>query len=330
MRRRDFILFALLGGIIPAWPLMSRTQQLDRLWRIGVLMSLDETDPETHARVIAFTQSLHELGWTDRNVEIHFRWISGDPNRAQSFAKELVELQPDVIVGASNVNVTALVQNTSTIPIVFVAVGDPIASGFVASWARPGGNVTGVSNFWPSMGGKWLEILKKIAPNVARVGFIANPATMPPARYFRWIEAAASQFAIGPIAVLVHDASKIEEALAVLAREPNGGLIVPPDPFTIRHRKLIIELAARYRLPTVYPYSYYAKDGGLLSYGVDPIDEYRQAAAYVDRILRGARPADLAIQHPAKYELVINLKTARALGLDVPRALLVRANEVIE
>jgi len=327
-RRRDFIIGAASAA---TWPRSTAAQQPDLVRRVGVLMSLDETDSEAASRVAALREGLRQLGWSDgRNIRMDFRYMGGDWNRARRFARELVELLPDAIVGVSAASITALVQNTRTIPIVFVAVGEPVESGFVGSWAEPGGNVTGVSNFLSSMGSKWLEILKKIAPQVARVAFVANPDTMPLAQYFGSIEAAAHQLRIEPVARLVRESAEIEEALAELCHEPNGGLIAAPDPFVIRHRKQIIESASRYRLPAVYPFRYFADDGGLLSYGVEPVDEYRKVARYVDRILRGARPGDLPVQHPAKFELVINLKTARALGLSVPRALLILADEVIE
>jgi putative tryptophan/tyrosine transport system substrate-binding protein len=328
IRRRDFIICA--AGAV-AWPRPIQAQRPDLIRHVGVLMSLDETDSEAPSRLAALRQGLQELGWSDgRNIRIDFRWMGGDWNLARTLAKELVELQPDLILGVSGASVAALVQNTRTIPIVFVAVGEPVESGLVTSWAEPGGNVTGVSNFWSSIGSKWLELLKKIAPRVGRVAFIVNPDTLPLARYFNSIETTAPQFGIEPVYRLVRDSPEIEDALAELGRQPNGGLIAAPDAFVVRHREQIIELALRYRLPAVYPYRYFAHDGGLLSYGVDPVDEYRQAAIYVDRILRGARPADLAIQHPAKFELVINVKTAKALGLTVPRALLILADEVIE
>lgn len=327
-RRRDFIIGTASAA---AWPRSAWAQQPDPVRRIGALMSLDETDSEAPSRVAALRQGLYELGWSDgHNIRIDFRWMGGDWNRARTFAKELVELQPDAIVGVSSASVTALIQNTRTIPIVFVAVGEPVESGFVGSWAEPGGNVTGISNYWSSMGSKWLEMLKKIAPRVSRVAYVTNPDTMPLARYFSSIKAAAQEFGIEPVVRMVRDSAEIKDVLAEFDHEPNGGLIAAPNAFVIRHRKQIIELASRYRVPAVYPYRYFVNDGGLLSYGVDPVDEYRQAATYVDRVLRGARPADLAVQHPAKFELVINLKAAKALGLSVPRALLVLADEVIE
>jgi ABC-type uncharacterized transport system substrate-binding protein len=330
VRRRSFI--TLLGGAAVAWPLAARAQQADRIRLIGVLMAYAESDPEGQAWVAAFRERLQKLGWVEgRNIRIDTRWATPDVEAMQRFAKELVALQPDLILSQSTPTTAALLQHTRTIPIIFANISDPVGSGFVASFPRPGGNATGFILFEPTMAGKWLELLKDIAPRVSRVAFLFNPAT---ATYFEYytkpFKAAAASFSVEAIAAPVHDKSELESAFAAQAREPNGSLIVLPDSFLNAHALEITSLAARYRLPAVYPYRLYIKVGGLLSYGNDVFDNYRRAAGYVDRILKGEKPADLPVQAPTRYELVINLKTAKALGLTVPDTVLARADEVIE
>lgn len=298
---------------------------------IGILMSLAANDMEAQSRIAAFEQALAAVGWRDgANVRINIRWAGGDAARAHSYAKELVALRPDVLVAVSTINTSSLIEATRTIPIVFVAVSDPIGSRFVASWGHPGGNATGIANFWPSMSAKWIQMLKEIAPNVTRIGYLVNPETMIPPAYYMALRGSAQALGIGAVELYVRSAPEIEQALTKLAGHPNSGLIIFPDTFLLRNRALIIDLAARYRLPAVYPYGYFANEGGLFSYGVDVIGEYRQAAAYVSDILHGAKPGQLAVQHPERYELVINLRTAKALGLAVPRTLLATASELIQ
>jgi putative ABC transport system substrate-binding protein len=329
LRRRDFVI--LLGGAA-AWPLAARAQRPDRIRRIGVLMPLAADDPIGQARIAALREGLEKLGWTEgRNIRIDTRWTStGDVVSMQRFAKELVALQPDLIVTQSTPITATLLQETRTIPIVFALVADPIGSGFVASFAKPGGNVTGFVTIEPTMAGKWLELLKEIAPRVVRVAFLFNPVT---ATYFEyWLnpfKAAAVSFAVEAIAAPVRDRSELESVIAEQARSPNGGLVVMPDTFTDTHRVEITSLAAGYRLPAVYPYRQFTAVGGLLSYGDDLIDNFRRAPTYVDRILKGEKPSELPVQAPV-IDLVINLKTAKALGLDVPLHLQQRADEVIE
>jgi putative ABC transport system substrate-binding protein len=330
LKRREFI--TLVGGLA-ACPFAARAQQTERVRRIGVLMGYAESDSEAQAQIAAFRDGLQKLGWTEgRNTRIDTRWATpDDADSMQRFAKELVALQPDLILSHTTPTTTALLQQTRTIPIIFANVGDPVGSGFVASFPRPGGNVTGFNVSEPTMAGKLLELLKEIAPRVARVAMLFNPATATYAEY--WLnpfKAAAASFAVEAIVAPVHDVSEIESVVAAQAREPNGGLIVMPDSFTIAHRVEITLLAARYRLPTVYPYRLFAEVGGLLSYGPDLTDNFRRAATYADRILKGDKPSDLPVQAPVKFELVINLKTAKGLGLDVPFLLQQRADEVIE
>jgi ABC-type uncharacterized transport system substrate-binding protein len=330
MRRREFI--TLLGGVA-AWPIAARAQPPDQVRRIGVLMGYAESPPVGQAFVAAFQEELQKLGWTEgRNIRIDTRWATAlDAEARQRFAKELVALQPDLILSHSTPTTAALLQQTRTIPIVFATVSDPVGSGFVASFPRPGANVTGFTNIEPTMAGKWLELLKEIAPRVNRVAFLFNPATAPYAEYYlNPFKDAARSFVAEVIAASVRDTSELESVVAAQAREPNGGLVVMTDTFTSVHRVEITSLAARYRLPAVYPYRFFAELGGLLSYGVDLTDNYRRAASYVDRILKGAKPSELPVQAPVKFELVINLKTAKALGLDVPLHLQQRADEVIE
>jgi len=327
--RREFI--AVLGGAT-AWPLSARAQQPERMRRIGVLMTPAENDPDARSGVEVFRQGLHELGWSEgRNLQIDYRWGGGDVGRIKVFAKELVDLSPDVIVGHSTPSVVALRQETRSIPIVFLTVTDPVGQGFVASLAHPGGNITGFQVFEFSLGTKWMETLKQIAPSLGRVATIFNPETAPYyPLYLRTIEKAASSFAVELIAVEVHDDAEIERAISTLAREPGGGLIVFPDTFNAVHRRTIIALVERYRLPAIYYFRYFATEGGLISYGPDEIDLFRRTATYVDLILKGAKPSDLPVQQPTKFELVINLKTAKALGLTIPPSVLAIADEVIE
>ncbi len=330
MRRREFI--SLLGGVA-AWPLNARAQQADGVRRIGVLMGYAESDREGQAFVAAFREGLQKLGWTEgRNIRIETRWAAPDDAESrQRFAKELVALQPDVILANNTPTAAAMLQQTRTIPIIFASVSDPVGSGFVASFPRPGGNITGFTNIEPTMAGKWLELLKEIAPRVNRVAFLFNPATAPYAEYYlNSFKTAAASFATEAIAASVRDTSELESVIAAQARAPNGGLVVVTDSFMNAHRVDITSLAARYRLPAVYPYRMFTEVGGLLSYGNDQVDNYQRTATYADRILKGAKPSELAVQAPVKFELVINLKTAKALGLDVPFQLQQRADEVIE
>jgi putative ABC transport system substrate-binding protein len=330
LRRRAFI--TLLGGAA-AWPVTARAQQPERMRRIGVLMGFPESDSKAQTSYAAFRDGLQKLGWTEgRNTRIDARWAApGDTQSMQRFAKELVALQLDIILSNTTPTTTALLQETRTIPIVFVIVGDPIGSGFVASFPRPGGNVTGFNVSEPTQSGKWVELLKDVAPHVVRVAMLFNPASATYADYWlKPFKAAAAAFAVDAIAAPVRDGSELDSVISAQAREPNSGLIVMPDSFTDAHRIEITSLAARYRLPTVYPYRFFAEVGGVLSYGVDQIDNWRRAAGYVDRILKGEKPADLPVQAPVKFELVINLKAAKALGLDVPDKLLALAEEVIE
>jgi putative ABC transport system substrate-binding protein len=330
MRRRAFI--TLLGSAA-AWPLTAGAQQSDQLRRVGMLIGYAENDRETQDRIAAFRQELERLGWTEgRNVRIDYRFAPAGPDQAKLFAKELVALRPDVLVGNSTPASAALLRQTRTIPIVFVGVSDPVGSGLVASIARPGGNTTGFTNFEPSLTGKWLELLKEIAPGIVRVAVLFNPKTAPDGGSFFIgpFERVAPSFAVEPITAPVTDAAEIESALAAIWREPGGALIVMPDAFTTVHRAAIIALAAQHRFPAIYPYRYEVADGGLMSYGVDTVNLLRRAASYVDRILKGEKANDLAVEAPVKFDLVINLKTAKALGLDVPGKLLALADEVIE
>ena len=333
MKRRAFI--AALGGAA-AWPMAARGQQPELMRRIGVLMPESEGDPESQARVVAFHRRLQELGWTvGRNLRIDYRWAmgwaTGDFERTRVDAAELLRLAPDVILAVSSPVLATVQKATRTIPVVFVAVSEPVAQGFVQSLTHPGGNITGFTNLEPTFGGKWLELLKEIAPRVTRVAIMFNPNTAPNAALFsRSVEAAAQKLGVEPAEAAVQQLADCETVMSMLAREPGGGLIVLPDPFTAAQGRLIGELAARFQLPAIYPFRFMLVDGGLASYGVNIPDLFRQAASYVDRIFRGEKPADLPVQQPTKYELVINLKTAKALGLDVPHSLLARADEVIE
>jgi putative ABC transport system substrate-binding protein len=329
MRRREFI--AGLGSAA-AWPVAAQAQQPDRTRRIGVLMGWDENVPEAKAFLSGFTDGLAEAGWSDgRNARIEIRW-AGNVDRIQPLAKEVVDLQPDVIL-ASTTSVTAAIQReTRNIPIVFAGPADTVGAGFVASLARPGGNMTGFSNMEAAIGGKWLQLLTEIAPAVKRAAIMFDPDTAPyGSTYFLPpFEAAARSLQVEPIAAIVHADADTEAAITELGREPRGGLVIMPDNFLTAHRATIISLAARNSVPAVYFLSVFARDGGLLSYGPDRVDIMRRSAVYVDRILRGAKPADLPVQMPVKFEMVINAKTAKALGLAVPQSILLRADEVIE
>ena len=330
MRRREFII--LLGGAAVAWPLAARAQQADRMRRVGVLVSRIADDPEEQARLAAFVQGLQELGWTEgRNVRIDYRWAAGDADRSRTYAAELVALAPDVIVAAGSQSVAALEQTTRTVPIVFASVVDPVGAGYVTRLARPGGNATGFTAFEYSLSGKWLELLKEIAPNLTRIAILRDPTLAAGIGQFAVIQAMAPpSFGVELSPIDVRDAGEIERDVAAFAGETKGGLIVTGSSGAAVHRELIIMLAARHRLPAVYPFRNYVTSGGLISYGPDPTDQFRRAAGYVDRILKGEKAADLPVQAPTKYELVINLKTAQALGLTVPPLLLARADQVIE
>jgi putative ABC transport system substrate-binding protein len=330
LKRREFI--RLLGGAAVASPLVARAQQGERVRRIGVLMAFGEGDPGGQARVAAFREGLQKLGWAEgRNIRIDARWATADVALMKRLATELIALQPDLILSNSTPTTAALLQQTRTIPIVFAVVSDPVGSGFVASFARPGGNVTGLTNIEPTMPSKWLELLKEIAPRVDRAAFLFNPATATYADYYvNPFKAAAASFGVKGIIAPVRDRPELESVISAQAREPNGGLVVMTDSFTSTHRAEIVSLAARYRLPAIYPFRFFAEIGGLLSYGNELLDSFQRAAGYADRILKGAKPSELPVQAPVKFELVINLKTAKALGLSVPPTLLARADEVIE
>jgi putative ABC transport system substrate-binding protein len=330
MRRREFI--ALFGVAALAGPRAARAQQADRVRRVGVLMSRAAGDPEEQARFAGFLQGLQKLGWTDgRNVRIDYRWAAADADRSRTYAAELVALAPDVILASGSASVAGLLQTTRTVPIVFVNVIDPVGAGYVARLARPGGNATGFTAFEYSLSGKWLELLKEIAPNLTRIAILRDPALAAGIGQFAAIQAMApSSFGVELSPIDVRDGGEIERDVATFARESNGGLIVTGSSSAAVHRELIVMLAARHRLPAVYPFRYFVTSGGLISYGPDPIDVFRRAAGYVDRILKGEKAADLPVQAPTTYELAINLKTAKALGLTLPPSLLARADEVIE
>jgi putative ABC transport system substrate-binding protein len=328
MNRREII--AGLGGAA-AWPTLARAQQGDRLRRIGLLMSGDENDPIYKPILSAFTQALADLGWTvGRNVRMDLRWGGGDINRLPALAQEIVGQQPDIIATGTSQATIALQRETRTIPIVFAGVGDPVASGIVARVDRPSGNITGFAAFEPSLGGKWLELLSEIAPSVKRVAIIANPDNTNNSLHIPSFETAARSLKVAPITAPVHSDAEIKTAITALGREPGGGLVVMADFLTIKHRAPLIMAAAQNNVPAVYALSEFVKDGGLLSYGPDPVDNYRRAATYVDRILRGVTPGVLPVQFPVKYEMVVNLKTAKSLGLTVPQSIFLRADEVIE
>jgi putative tryptophan/tyrosine transport system substrate-binding protein len=329
MRRRDLIL--LLGGAAAAWPIAAGAQQPVRVKRIGILFPGAQSDPNMQERVAAFLQTLEKLGWSEgRNIQIDIRFAAGKPDQYGPMAKELTTLQPDVIFAYSTPIAAALQRESRTIPIIFVNVSDPIGSGLVASLARPGGNVTGLMLYEEGITGKWLALLKEIAPQLERVALMANPNTMPYDYYLRSAKATAPSLGIEVVPNPIANAADIAHTIESFAQTPNGGLVVLPDGTSILHRELIITLTARYRLPAVYAFRFFVAAGGLMSYGTDILDQYRQAASYVDRILRGVNPADLPVQAPTKYETILNLKTAKALGLTVSDKVLVAADEVIE
>jgi len=330
MRRREFI--TLLGGTVATWPLAAGAQQSERTRRIGVLSSLAETDVEAQAWDTAFRKRLAELGWIEgRNVRIDYRWAAGSVDRMRLFASELVQLNPDALVSISTPATAALQAETRTIPIVFAWVSDPIGSGFVSSLAHPGGNITGFLNIEASVVGKWLSLMREIAPQVSRIGFLYNPQTAPYARYYLdTFRAASSTLAIEAIDAPVHSTEEVEAFMTKLGDEAGAGLFVMSDTSMIVYRKTIYSLAERYRLPTIYPYRVFAAEGGLMSYGVDVTDLLRGAASYIDRILRGEKPNELPVQQPTRFELVVNAKTAKKLGLTIPTSMVVAAQEVIE
>jgi putative ABC transport system substrate-binding protein len=328
MRRREFI-----AGLCGAttWPFAVRAQQGGPARRIGALMAYDENDPEGKARLSGLTQGLSELGWIDgRNLRMDVRWGAGNVDRARVLARELVDLQPDVILSLTTPTTAALQRETRTIPIVFAGISDPVGAGFVASLSRPGGHVTGFINLEGTMGGKWLELLTEIAPGVKRVAMVFSPDTATASYYLPSFETAARLLKLVPVAAPIRSDAEIETTITSFGHEPGGGLVFPPDAFTTLHRVPIVSLTARNNVPAVYADPIFARDGGLLSYGPDRVDIMRRSASYVDRILRGAKAADLPVQLPTKFELVINMKTAKALGLTVPPSILIRADEVIE
>jgi len=329
VRRRQFI--TLLGGAAAAWPLAAHAQQTERMRRIGVLMNVAADDPEAQARNVAFLQGLHELGWTDgRDVRIDYRWAAGDADRLRRYAAELVALAPDVVLASGTSTVGPLQRASGTVPIVFAGVTDPVGAGFVNSMARPGSNATGFISFEYGLSGKWLELLKQIAPGVTRVAVLRDPEISGGTGQFGAIQSVAPSFGVELSPINVRDAGEIERAIAAFARSSNGGLILTASGLAFVHRDLIIALAARHKLPTIYYYRIFVSAGGLVSYGPDPHNQYRLAASYVDRILKGEKPADLPVQAPTKYELAINLKTAKTLGLEIPSSVLALADEVIE
>ena len=329
MKRREFI--GLLGGAAAGWPLAGYAQQPEQTRRIGVLMSINGDNAEARPRLAAIQKSLQQLGWIDdRNVRIDVRWGAGDKDRIRELAAEIVSLAPDAILAAGSVPLEQLLRVTRTLPIVFVHVVDPVGAGFVRTLARPGGNVTGLMQFEYSVSGKWLELLKQVAPQVTQAAILRDPSISSGIGQFAVIQSVASTYGVEVSAVDVRDHAEIENALTILARQQNGGLVVTSSAVAVVHRRPIIALAAKHKLPAVYFERFYVIDGGLISYGSSNVDQYRRAADYINRILRGEKAADLPVQAPTEYELVVNLKTAKALGLTVPVALLARAAEVIE
>ena len=312
-------------------PIAAPAQAQGRVRRIGALFGLVADDPEGQRRVVAFRQQLNALGWIDgRNLQVEYRWAGADTALLGAYASELVRWTPDVILAHSNPGLAALRRETDSIPLVFIQVADPVGSGFIQSLSRPGGNITGFTNYDPSIGTKWMELLKQVAPSVTRAVVLLHPETPANVAMMRTAEAAAPSFGVTLTAAGVHDAAEIERAIATLAGVPGGGLIVMPHLVTVAHRQLIADLAARQRLPAVYPFRFMAESGGLIAYGIDPVDLTRRAAISIDRILRGAKPGDLPVEEPTKFELVVNLKTAKALGLVIPQSILLQADEVIE
>jgi putative ABC transport system substrate-binding protein len=328
MKRREFI--TLLGGAAAAWPSAARAQQSERVRKIGAMLGIRESDPEAQARVTAIRQGLQDHGWIDgRNIQIEFRWarFAGDDHAR---AEELLALAPDLIVTSSTIAMPIFQKEAQSIPIVFVQIPDPVSAGFISSLARPGGNMTGFTSFEPTIGGKWLGLLKEAAPPVRQVVVLNNPFAPGWSVVFRGMETLAPSLGVQVTDAPVSDAGEIERVINALAREDSPGLIVLPGPQTARNRAQIIALASKYQLPTVYPYRYYVASGGVMSYGIDTVYLHRQVASYVDRIFRGAKPADLPVQAPTKFELVVNLQAAKALGFELPATLLARADEVIE
>jgi putative tryptophan/tyrosine transport system substrate-binding protein len=331
MRRRGFI--ALIGSAAVAWPLMTRAQQRDGMRRVAVLMDTADNNSDGQARIAALRQTLQQLGWTEgRNIRIDLRWGGGDVERTRGFAAELVRLSPDVIFAYATAQLAPLSRETRTIPIVFCGASAPVTDGFIASFAHPGGNITGFTQYEPSMVGSWLGTLKEIAPAIGQVAIVVNPETAPSGGtfYLREFENAAANLGVKPITNFVHSEADVEAAITALGQTPNSGLIVAPETFTTTHRNLFIALAERNRVPAIYALRQFPETGGLMSYGPDTVDTVRRAAGYIDRILRGEKPADLPVQAPTKFEFVINLKTAKALGLEPPSGLLIRAEKVIE
>jgi putative ABC transport system substrate-binding protein len=328
MRRREFIR---LFGSVAAWPLVARAQQPDRVRRIGLLMAWAEDDPDVQIRLATFRTALGDLGWMDgRNCRIEVRWSAGDIERMDRDAKELVASTPDVLMTMTNSMAEVVHKLTRTIPVVFVQVSAPVESGLVASMARPGGNMTGFANFEPSMGGKWVELLKEVAPSVVRVVVLMHPETPAHVAFWRAAQSAAPSLGVQVTAAQVHNRDEVEHAITTFGHQADGGLIIFPHAITATSRNLIVELAARHQLPAIYPFRFFSAAGGLLSYGIEQLEQWRPAAKYVDRILRGEKPADLPVQAPSKFELVINLKTAKALGLAIPLQLQQLADDVIE
>jgi putative ABC transport system substrate-binding protein len=330
MRRREFI--TLIGGAVAVWPLAAYAQQQGRLRRVALFMNLPENDGWSERCVSAFRRGLADLGWIEgRNIRIDYRFATGDPRSVPVSVAELVALKPDVILASASEVLAAFLKATSSIPIVFVSVSDPVGQGFVASLDRPGGHITGFTAFEFSMGGKWVELLKEIAPSIQRVAIVFNPKTAPYFSLFvRSIQMAAVSFGVEAVATPVHDLAEIESVITAFAHEPNRGLICPSDSFTSIHRKPIIALAERHAIPAVFSWREFVTDGALIGYGIDRVDMYRRSPSYVDRILKGAKPADLPVQQPTKFELAVNVKTAKAIGVAVPPGLLARADEVIE
>jgi putative tryptophan/tyrosine transport system substrate-binding protein len=329
VRRRDFIA---LGGAAATWPLAARAQQGEQVRRVGVLNLLAQSDPQQQAWDIAFRRRLNELGWVEgRNIDIEYRWAAADLDRLQVFAKELVALKPDVLVGVTTPPTAALQKETKTIPIIFTVVSDPIGSGFVASLPNPGGNITGFINIEGSVAGKWVELMHEVAPRVSRVGILYNPDIAPYAKYYvDAFRTAASALSISPVEAPIRTVSEAEAFVTKLSAEAGSGLVVIPDTFLVANRQTIITLAERYHLPTIYPFGFFVSEGGLMSYGIDNTDLFRGAATYVDRVLKGAKPNELAVQLPTKFELFVNLKTAKMLGISFPQTVIARADEVIE
>jgi len=330
MQRRKFITL-LIGGLAIAFPHAVSAQQSARMRRIGVLMGYPQGDRQAQANVVALREGLQHLGWVEnQNIQLEYRWAGDDPEKARSYGRELIATAPDLIIPSTNQVTEILREETQTIPIVFVFVGDPIGSGFVASLSRPGGNLTGFANFENSIGGKWLELLKEIAPSVTRVGFIYSPDAPPNVGFYEAAKAAAPALNVELIALPVHNRAEIESGVTAFATKPDSGLIIAPHAVTLGNRELLATLAARYRLPAIYSDRYFADSGGLIAFGNNTADLFQRAASYVDLILKGAKPAELPVQLPTKFELVINLKTAQTLGLKVPWFLQQRADEVIE